>query len=237
MPQRGLGAGGGAPGPTYHTTDMNTLAHWKLDADLTDDSGNEGDLTNTSYRSSPFTGFDADCQRVNAADKTQLGSLAASPIKTSGAITCALWLYPTAHPASNSALVGFRGGGSSGSPDTFNFPWEIQWMSSGHLKFFWQYDLKQPAETGTWALPLNQWVHVMGTRNSAGTAAELYINGIEEASTSGETQHNGGSNQNKFLIANNDLTSEGEGFVASVWITGSHYNASQALTLYQSAVV
>lgn len=232
MPQGYLGGGGGV-GPTYHTTDGNTLAHWKFDGDLVDDSANEVDVSGT-YRVAPFNQLDL-CTRLSSADNYSVNGLGASPIKTSGAITCAMWIFPLSHPSSNSALAGFRGGGSSGSPDNFNFPWEIQWMSTGNLKFFWQSDLKDPNETGTWALPLEEWVHVMGTRTTAGTAAELYINGVEEASVTGATQHNGGGSLNDLRILNNGLGPEGQGYVASLYITGAHSTAADAETLYKSA--
>ena len=226
------GGGGGAAGspfPGYHSDAVQF--HYRLD-DNTDSGtapGGYGNLSGT-MKKAPFTGVD------DSHDPNEVTfSVAATDMKVGTAVTVAAWVYMTANPSSNVAICGVRSPGGGSDPNTHNFPWELGVTTLGYARFFWQSGNKVNQGCGddlASAIALDQWVHVMGTRNAAGTECQLWVDGVQVASSTGLTVWDGGGDVNTCRIGGNS-TAVFLGYIASV--VGDNEHTTDGLAFYEAA--
>jgi hypothetical protein len=207
--------------------------HYRLDGDLTDSGTGSvyGSLGGT-YDQAPY--MNVSCARTTGVIHS--GSVSGHPMKTSAAITIAAWIYMKSNPGGNIGIVGVRGPGGSGDPNTHNFCWELGITSAGYLRFFWQHGAKLLGGVDgliAAALPLNEWVHVMGTRNVAGTECQIYLNGVEVGSATAQTPWDGGGTMSTLAVGNNGSLKL-DGFIASAW--GDLGHTADGAAFYASAL-
>lgn len=213
--------------PGYHT-DATSEFHYRFDGDLTDSGpGAVYGTLSAGYLEAPYRGTNS-CGRL--ATQNHGTSVSGHPMKTGGSVTIAAWLWLQSNPSQNVSLCGVRGGGSSGNPDAFNFCWELGVTTAGYLRFFWQYDAKLlgglEGVIGA-AIPKDRWVHCMGTRNAAGTECEIYIDGVDVGSATGQTAWNGGGSMNTLTFGHNG-SAELTGYIASVYGDLAHTTDADA---------
>ena len=224
------GGGGGTPQPGSHSN--NAEFHYRLDGDLTDSGTGSvyGNLTGTAD-TAPY--FNVECVRTT--DVIHSGSVSGHPMKTGAAVTIAAWVFLNANPTANLGVCGIRGGGGSGDPNTHNFCWELGITSAGYARFFWQHGAKLLGGLDgviAHAVPLRQWVHLMGTRNAAGTECQLWVDGVQVGSATGQTPFDGGASMNTMAVGNNGTTKM-DGYIASVY--GNLGQTTDGASFYSAA--
>lgn len=224
--------------PGFHTTDPNTILHWKLDGNGTDDGSLGIDVTRGGAVDAPYTLLDLNTRILNSATINS-ASINATAAKTAGAITIAGWFwFEDSTPGANTALIGVRGPGSSGNPDAYNFPWELGITTGGFVRAFHQYDNKQDI-TALAASSVTEkvWVHLAASRSADGLTWKVYQNGLEIATASGTAgdEWDGGTLQNTVRIGHNASGSEIIGYVASAIVKTITLDAGSAIALYQDA--
>lgn len=227
--------------PGYHTTDGDTLLHWKLDGNGTDDGSIGADVTITN---APFAPYPASITskgiRQTLAGSTNSATLSGSPAKTAGSITIAGWFwFEDSTPGANTALIGVRGGGSSGNPDAFNFTWELGITSAGDIRGFHQYDNKLfSGATATGPLAIQTWYHLAVSRSADGLTWKVYIDGIEQATNTAApgTEWDGGTSQNIARILHNSVGDEALAYAASCIVKDITLDTASALALYNDGL-
>lgn len=230
----GGGAGGGSDVLTPHSEVLGSGAtwHWPLVSDGVESvtGGAPVDLTGTLVFDETSPGATA----VLNADKSTspaTGSIGAA-VQYHDAITVACWIKRTGTSTANLAIVGPR---TTGGGEALNFPWLLDFTyADNKLRAFWQTGAKSGQEVAsTVALALNTWEHWTMTRNTAGTTAKLYKNGILDATSGVLTKGTGGTSQNIIQIAQVN----GNEFVGSVFspiVYKEEMDAAGVLALYNS---
>lgn len=228
-----------------HTEDVTVQSHWPFQGDLTDSVGSNDALPDNKFY-----------QRVNGLDDTSdllavstrgwnpvqtPGAPATTPdIKNLSAITVAAWVRVNAIPGANQAVIGMRGPGSGGSPNNYNFPWELGILTgSGNIRFFWQSGSKSYQGTNSLGVPLTnglrRWHHLIGTRNSAQDTARLYMNGVLVDEATSLLAWDGGSLQNSVRFFNDDFGAVTSGQLLSAIVKNTYTDTVGAVALYEDA--
>jgi hypothetical protein len=231
----GGGGGGGAGTPIPGVNPNTGEILYTLDAgDLDNNGAGIGYPTlGGTYLRAPGNRSDLDSHYSDGANGLS-ASIGASNVKTGGAITVAFWIYHKAAPGANGCVVGMR---DAGSGSAFNFPWEIGMNSSGQLRWWWQSGNKNPEGitfSANTLLPTNQWVHVMGTRNIAGTEAQLYFDGVEADSVTGQTAWSGGGSIGTLRILTTGAGVNPDSYINQVYVDDSF--ESDGAAFYQAAL-
>lgn len=218
-----------------HTVDGDTLHHWPLDGSGADGVGSL-DFTTATLNFMRLNGLVSNTRQgaYNATEDQGYTASGAGALAVFDAITVAAWVMLMRNPTSNMPIIGMRNT-SSGSIN--NTPWAMDVTSTGLLRWFWQSGVKVNQEIfGATTLPLNTWIHVIGTRNAAGTAGAVYLNGVSDGSGSGLTTADGASNQTILRLLSKGATEGLNAGVVTPIIKDVEVNGTQALALYQSTL-
>lgn len=219
----------------------NLVGRWTLDGTFLDSVGSENITGTPRYAiqqgTLPLLSIENSQRQVlHQGNSLGRGIANAQSLKIPE-ITVAAWVCVNERPGNNVAVFGFRGGGSSGSPDNFNFAWEISSLTTGQVRFLWQSGLKTDNfATAPDPLDLYRWYHVIGSRDAAQDRARIYVDGVLQAETTGLSPHNGGTSQNTIRVMQNSLGTYQSGALAQVIVLDKEFTPDEAMQLYQSSI-
>mgnify|MGYP000050091998 CR=1 FL=1 len=183
------------------------------------DGSNSGDVSYTNGQIGRAASFDGDDTRITVdADNETLDAQTA--------VSVSVWVYPTAHDddAYNGIVGSHQNGGSYSG-------WAIAENRSGTLGLW--------SDTSGWsntsqALPLDEWTHIVVTRDEAASTATVYVDGAEATTTPWQVP----TSNDRPLFIGDRADGEGppfNGLIDDVRVYSRALSASEVQSLYDSA--
>ncbi len=224
---------------TDHPTDGNTVAHWTFDRDDTDQVGafdQSGITSDVCY--APIFGFGYTKNALAVNWTNGYARLNAGGIQSLTEMTVACWVCLNDYPVSTVDIIGFRvPGAGSGNPNTQNFGFSLATENDGTLHFLWQNADKDNQDVVGPIIPLNQWTHLLATRNAAQDTSRIYVNGVQYAESTGLLPFNGGTSADDLRFMYDGSTNAQRGLLASTIIQNVEFDDAAASALYNATLV
>ncbi len=210
------------------------VGHWTFDGKyLTatkarDTSGfaNDGILTGANGKPVSRPGRLGQALAFDGVDDYVISS---SLINTSP-VTVSAWVKLTSYPAAKGLVTGFVNGIGGAAYDK-----DLYINTDGRLYFYVYDGAQRTTSAPTSPIPLNTWVHVMGTAN--GSAAKAYVNGVEVGSVAAGATYTSYTVPNLLIQGTSGLASIAGGYMAATIDDVRVYNraltASEVTALYK----
>ncbi len=156
---------------SFNNQDMNWTSATAGTVKDMSGNGNTGTLTNMNRSSSPIPGALGQALKFNGSSSYVSGANIVNVTKA----TVSAWVKISSYPAAKGFIAGFMGG-LGGT----NYDKDLYIDTSGKLFFYvWDGAAKTTSAPAN-GIPLNQWVHVVGTAD--GSNARTYVNGVQVGS-------------------------------------------------------
>jgi len=200
-------------------------AYYPLDGNADDQSGNEFDGTLNGGVS--FTGGQVGEAASFDGNDTRIGvDVDNETLDAQTDISVSIWVYPTEHDSS--AYNGIVGSHQNSGPYS---GWAIAENRSGNLGL-WS-DTSGWSDTGQ-ALPLDEWTHIVVTRDETTSTATVYVDGTEATTAPWQVP----TSNDRPLFIGDRADGEGppfNGLIDDVRIYSRALSASEVQSLYDSA--
>ncbi len=215
-------------GPNF--TALGLMGEWKFDNGSLKDSKQNRDATNSgAVQAADHNNVPGYAYEFKNASKSYINAGVVDAYKATQAVTMEAWVYPTGmgDPTNGGIIVNREG------------EYEIARLPNGHI----EYALANTAPGWFWidtgyTAPLNTWMHLVLTYNSADKTVALYANGQEvyrNASTNG-TIGDIATNFNEFRIGGRQAfdAQNFDGRIDTVRIYNTALSAANVASLYEA---
>lgn len=212
----------------WHDTTNSPLALYQLDGTnrLTDSSGNAKTLTE-SITAEDGPGYLLNTRSLSDGRLSRVDS----SFQILGAVTIAA-LVRLDKPAISSAAIAMCAG--SGEIEANNITWELA-VDGQNLRWIHEHGSGvNDTLSSTYNLGIGEWYHICGSRDSAGTTVNLYLNGSNVGSSSSLTAPSGGTGSNLSIMDHPDGGFRFAQPIASLAIYSSELTPSQIASLARS---
>lgn len=217
-----------APSLERHALDGNTVALWRLNGNLLDESSNNYNLTETAG-TIVYEGVGGPGYVAEEAPLMELGTgygahAYDAGLALTGAMTFMGLLKP--NPVEISGIIAFGGLPDAGDLEIRNFLYQFYYNGSGQLVYLNEHgagiNVSYTATGGT--VTAKQWNHVAFTRSSGGVI-KMYLDGINVGTSGALTLPTGGTSST--LWVGTEGTNDIEGPCADFHLLDREMNASE----------
>lgn len=209
---------------------------WRFDGNGQDPAGG-WDLETNSFVFQPLQTIDTPGLFASneSSGNNRTGLITDPGFYASNGQTVAMWAIVYVFPGGNYSLAGMR---LTGSGATYNFPWAMDVQAAGTIRFYWQSGTKVGNQvTSSQAIPLQTWLHIVGTRDDSGTIGRFYVNGELDAEATGQNPPNPGVNQRRVLFCTNGGGATLQAGISGVQVLPYELGADDVRQLYNNSKV